>query len=49
MFVPKLDCLGTNLFFVRVNRFWCVWIRVLDFVDALSVHEVWSGSLHRVV
>jgi hypothetical protein len=34
MFVPKLDCWGANLFFVRVNRFWCVWIRVLDFLDA---------------
>jgi hypothetical protein len=28
--------------FVRVNRFWCVWTRVLDFV---LLHENWPGFL----
>jgi hypothetical protein len=31
MFVPSLF-VGSEMFFVRVNRFWCVWIRVLVFV-----------------
>ncbi len=27
MFVPSY-VVGNEMFFVRVNRFWCVWIRV---------------------
>jgi len=37
--------LRSNLFFVRVNRFWCVWIRALVDVFAAQVvgAEDWSG------
>jgi len=28
--LPKLSCLGAEMFFVRVNRFWCIWVRVLE-------------------
>jgi hypothetical protein len=38
---------GTNLFFVRVNRFWCVWMRALVFVD-ISM-ETGPGLLQWVV
>jgi hypothetical protein len=30
-FVPSLIVDGNGMFFVRVNRFWCVWIRALVF------------------
>jgi hypothetical protein len=30
------------MFFVRVNRFWCVWARVLVFVD-ICICEDWPG------
>jgi len=40
----RLGCLfpaamsGTNLFFVMVNRFWCIWMRALVFeVSALRI------------
>jgi hypothetical protein len=28
--LPRLSCLGAEMFFVRVNRFWCIWVRVLE-------------------
>jgi hypothetical protein len=31
------------MFFVRVNRFWCVWTRVLGFADAFV--SVKSGPM----
>jgi hypothetical protein len=34
MFVLLPAGWGTKLFFVKVNRFWCVWIRALNFGDA---------------
>jgi hypothetical protein len=33
---------GANCSFVRVNRFWCVWMRALVFV---LLHEGWPGFL----
>jgi hypothetical protein len=35
MFAPRRSCLGAEMFFVRVNRFWCVWTRVLVIADAV--------------
>jgi hypothetical protein len=47
---PSLVVLGgTKLFFVRVNRFWCVWIRVLVFGSARVVQKIGPGFWQWVV
>ncbi len=40
--VPAELLAGANCSFVRVNRFWCVWMRALVFV---LLHEGWPGFL----
>jgi hypothetical protein len=44
MFAPgRIVERGAGKFFVRVNRFWCVWTRVLVFV--LAWHEFRPGAV----